>query len=104
MKHQDGWSHPRFSSVGITEAIASAVCIAHLQAQSPPPVPEGGILHIHVHNKQNNISANINISVILNYIWNQRNVLSSAFYTLHYTYIIKHINPKAGQHSYGSYQ
>lgn len=41
VQHQNGRSHPRLSSVGITEAIASAICIAHLQAQSPPPVPEG---------------------------------------------------------------
>lgn len=41
VKHQNGGSRPWFSSGGVTEAVATAVCEANLQAQSPPPVPEG---------------------------------------------------------------
>lgn len=41
VKHQNRRSHPWFSSGGITEAVAATVCEANLQAQSPPPVPEG---------------------------------------------------------------
>lgn len=43
MEHQNGRPGARLSSGGVTEAIAPTVCEAHLQAQSPPPVPEGAM-------------------------------------------------------------
>lgn len=41
VKHQNGRSRPWLSSGGVTEAVAPTVCKVNLQAQSPPPVPEG---------------------------------------------------------------
>lgn len=43
VEHQNGRPGPRLSPGGVTEAIAPTVCEAHLQAQSPPPVPEGAM-------------------------------------------------------------
>lgn len=41
VKHQNGRSRPWLSSGGVTEAVSPTVCKVNLQAQSPPPVPEG---------------------------------------------------------------
>lgn len=41
VKHQNGRPRPWLSPRGVTEAVAPTVCEANLEAQSPPPVPEG---------------------------------------------------------------